>query len=328
MELTTKAEPIFRNFEGLWRLLCQLILAVRSLEKYEMNRIISLILLALCLVPYSAIAKETEDLYSQLNRAVIRLEHIEAIHKEGSPNVIKQNKPDGTAFFVQSEGSLFVVSARHVVEQSYDLHARVECLNAKSGGKEVIILKLPRSRWIFHATKGDRDTHYVDVAAMRIRWIKERTIKYFTYESPGSKNKDKNQLPTEDPSPPRKILVFGFPFDIGFQLLEQRPFGRAGIIAMRTGKKFLKMKIGAANKFAEERCFVIDAEAFPGNSGSPVLNQTSLTDSKLQLLGLLSAANQSMDFGVVEPVSRIREILDKAKKQKDDDIEYWSLIKK
>ncbi|MBL7185885.1 MAG: hypothetical protein ISS70_06145 [Phycisphaerae bacterium] len=148
------------------------------------------------------------------------------------------------------------------------------------------------------------------------------------YESPDSENEDKNQLPTEDPSPPRKILVFGFPLNIGFQLLEQRPFGRAGIIAMHTGKRFLKMQIGEENKFAEERCFVIDAEAFPGNSGSPVLNQTSLMDSKLQLLGLLSASNQSMDFGVVEPVSRIREVLDQAKEQKYEEIEYWSLIKK
>lgn len=302
--------------------------SVRSLEKYEMNIIMSTVLLALCLVPYSAIAKETEDFYSQLSRAIIRLEHTETIQKEGSPNVITQNKPDGTAFFVKSEGILFVVSARHVVEQSYDLHARVACLNVKSGKKEVIFLKLPRTRWIFHTTKGDKNTHYVDVAAMRIRWIKERSIKHFTYELPDSENKDKNQLPTEDPSPPRKILVFGFPLDIGFQLLEQRPFGRAGIIAMRTGKKFLKMKLGKVNKFAEERCFVIDAEAFSGNSGSPVLNQTSITDSKLQLLGLLIASNQSMDFGVVEPVSRIREVLDQAKKQKDEDIEYWSLIKK
>ncbi len=143
-----------------------------------MHRIISAVLLASCLVPYSALAKEKEDLYSQLNRAVIRLEHIEAIQKEGAPNVITQNKSDGTAFFVQSEGSLFVVSARHVVEQSYDLHARVECLNKISAKKEVIILKLPRTRWVFHTTKGDKDTHYVDVAAMRIGWIKERSIKY------------------------------------------------------------------------------------------------------------------------------------------------------
>jgi len=273
-------------------------------------------------------AEEEEDLYSQLNRAVIRLEHFEAIQQEGSPNVITQNKSDGTAFFVHRGGSLFVVSARHVVEQPYDLHARVECLNTTTGQKEVILLKLPRNRWIFHPDNGDKDTHFVDVASMRIRWIRDRTIKHFTYEPPGIENKDNNQLPLEDPVPPRRILVFGFPLDIGFQLLEQRPFGRAGIIAMRTGKRFLKMNMKGADKFAEERCYVIDAEAFPGNSGSPVLNEPSLTDSKLQLLGLLSGANPNMGFAVVEPVSRIREVLDLARDQKDEEIEYWSSINK
>jgi hypothetical protein len=303
-------------------------LGVRSFKEFEMNRILSTGLLILCFTTHVALAEEDEDFYSQLNRAVIRLEHLETVQKEGSSNVITQNKPDGTAFFVQSEGSLFVVSARHVVDQSYDLHARVECLHLKSGKKEVILLKLPRKQWIFHPITGDKDTHFVDVAAMRISWIQDRSIKCFRYELPDSENKDKNQLPSEDPKPPRKILVFGFPMDIGFQLLEQRPFGRAGIISMQTGKKFLKMNIKGANKFAEEKCYVIDVEVFPGNSGSPVLNETSLTDSKLQLLGMLSASNQNMDFGVVEPVSRIREVLDKAKSQKVESIEYWSLIKK
>jgi len=272
--------------------------------------------------------KGREDLYSQLNRAIIRLEHLEAIQQEGSPNVIRQNKPDGTAFFVQSGRSLFVVSARHVVEQAYDLHARVESLNTKSGEKEVILLKLPRNRWVFHHETGDKDTHPVDVAAMRIRWIKDRSIRYFTYELPDSETKDKNQLPLEDPLPPRRILVFGFPLDIGFKLLEQRPFGRGGIIAMRTGKKFLRMNLKGVDKFAEERCYIIDIEAFPGNSGSPIMNEPSLTDSRIQLLGLLSATNQKMDFAVVEPVSRIREVLDLARDQKDEEIKFWSVINK
>jgi hypothetical protein len=293
-----------------------------------MKRILTTILLSAIFLISPAQADEKEDLYSQLNRAVIRLEHLETLQQEGATNVITKNKPDGTAFFVQSGGSLFVVSARHVVEQSYDLHARVECLNTKSKQKEVIMLKLPRKRWLFHPDSGDKETHFVDVAAMRIRWIKGRTIKHFTYEPNDSENKSKNQLPTNDPFPPRRILVFGFPLDIGFKLLEQRPFVRGGIIAMRTGKKFLKMNLKGTNKFAEKRCYVIDAEAFPGNSGSPVLNQTSLTDSKLQLLGLLSASNQKLDFAVVEPTSRIREVLDFARKQKDEDVEYWSLIKK
>ena len=293
-----------------------------------MKKILPPILAVICFAAHVALAKEKEDFYSQLNRTVIRLEHFEVVQQEGSQNIITQNKPDGTAFFVQNEGSLFVVSARHVVEQLYDLHARVECMNTNTSEKEVILLKLPRKRWIFHSEKGDKDTHFVDVAAMRIKWIKERTIKHFSYEYSDSERKDKNQLPSDDPIPPRRILVCGFPRDIGFELLEQRPFVRAGIIAMQTGKKFLKMDMKGANKFAEEKCYVIDAEAFPGNSGSPILNQTSLTDRKLQLLGLLSASNQNMDFAVVEPVSRIREVLDLARKQNVDDMNCWELIKK
>ncbi len=293
-----------------------------------MNRIIAAILLVGCLVSNVASTNEKEGLYSQLSRGVIRLEHWEDVRQEGSSKVIRQNKSNGTAFFVKSGGHLFVVSARHVVEQAYDLHARVECLNENSGKKEVILLKLPRKRWVYHPVNSNKDTHYVDVAAIKIRWIKDRTIKHFTYELPDSKTKDKNQLPSEDPVPPRKILVFGFPVKIGFELQEQRPFGRSGIIAMRTGEKFLKMKTNGKIKFAEEKCYLIDAKVFPGNSGSPILNQKSLTDSKLQLLGLLVGSNPSMDFGVVEPVSRIREVLDKAKQQKAKEIEYWSLIKK
>jgi hypothetical protein len=284
-----------------------------------------LILLPVC----SAWAEEKrkEDLYSQLNRAIIRLEHLETIRQKDSPNLNRLSRPDGTAFFVGSGGSLFVVSARHVVEQAYDLHARVESLNTRSGQKEVVLLKLPRNRWVFHHEGGDNDTHPVDVAAMRIRWIKDRSIRHFTYELPDSEAKDKNQLPSEDPLPPRRILVFGFPLGIGFKLLEQRPFGRGGIIAMRTGKRFLRMNLKGTEKFAEERCYIIDVEAFPGNSGSPVMNEPSLSDSRIQLLGLLSATNQKMDFAVVEPVSRIREVLDLAKDQKDEKIEYWSGIK-
>ncbi len=285
-----------------------------------------------CLLSFAHLAcaeeKQVEDLYSQLNRAVIRLEYQEEIRREGSNKTITQLKSSGTAFFVQSGGSLFVVSARHVVQQDFDHHARVECLNKKTGGKEVIKLSLPRARWAFHPEQGDKDTHFVDVAAMRIMWIIDRHVKHFIYETPGSENYHLNSLPANDPTPPRRILVFGFPLSIGFQLREQRPFGRSGIIAMRTGEKFLIMKISGQNKFAEERCYLIDAKILPGNSGSPVLNQTSITDSKVQLLGLISAANQGMDFAVAEPVSRLREVIDIARKQNIDGFACWSEMKK
>lgn len=271
--------------------------------------------------------KNKEDLYSQLNRGIIRLEHVETIKKEGADKAETINKPDGTGFFVQSSKKLFVVSARHVVEQSYDLHSRVECLNKTTNKKEIILLKLKKQNWIFHPENGDNESHYVDVAATRINWIRDRSIKYFSYTQKKSSEEALNNFPDQDPIPPRKILVFGFPLSIGFEILEQRPFGRAGIISMQTGKKFLRMNIKGANKLAEERCYIIDAEIFPGNSGSPIINQTSLIDSKLQLLGLISASNIQMDFAIAEPVSRIRETIEIAKNQKINNLNCWSLIK-
>jgi len=269
-------------------------------------------------------SEHKEPFYSQLNRTIIRLEHYEELRFEGSDQIEKINKPDGTAFFVRIGNNLFVVTTRHVVEKNYDLHARVQSKDKKTGEIEVILLKLPRHRWVYHPEKGNENTHYVDVAAMKLRWIKDRQIKAFRYELAESEKSEKNQLPFDDPKPPDAVLVFGFPRDIGFKLLEQRPFGRLGIVSMSTGKEFLEMRINDAYKFAEEKACLIDVEAFPGNSGSPVINQfMPLIDPNIKLLGLLIAASDEMDFAVIEPVSRIRETLEIAKKQPTKDLDCW-----
>lgn len=272
---------------------------------------------------------EKEDFYSQIARTIVRLEHTQETKKEDSEDIKATSISRGTAFFVASEKELFIVSARHVVEKEYDLHARVQTKNKITNEKEVMLLKLPRDRWIFHPNSGDKDTRYVDVAAMKIKWIKDRDIKYFRYEPEKSAEKDKNQLPIDDPNPPRSILVFGFPLNIGFELLEQKPFGRLGIIAMRTGQKYLRVNYpNADNKFSEERCCIIDVEASHGNSGSPIINQfTNILDSKIKLLGLLIATNNKMDFAIMEPVSRIREVLDIAKEKSNNDASFWSSLK-
>jgi len=263
--------------------------------------------------------EEKEDLYSQLNRAVIRLEHSEKTKEKDSDQIISIDKPNGTAFFVRSGEDLFIVTARHVVEKDYNLQARVQCKNIKTGNNEVILLKLERKRWVFHPQDESGDTRYVDVSAMKIPWIKDREIKAFRYELPNSENSNKNQLLFEDPLPPESILIFGFPLDIGFELIEQKPLGRLGIISMVAGNKFLKLD----NKFIEEKAILIDSKIFPGNSGSPVIRQLFPLASKIQLLGLVIAQNMKMDYAIIEPVSRIRETIDLAKKESKEDMSCW-----
>jgi len=203
------------------------------------KRFLVALVILFCVTAY-AHEKDKESIYSQLNRAVIRLEHIEFVQQERADKPIVRNMPDGTAFFVTSGNELYVITARHVAEKPHDLHARVQCKNEKTGKTELIVLDLPRDGWVYHDEKGDEDTHFVDVAVMKIPWIKDRSIKAFRYEPKDPNDHDKNQLPLEDPEPPQPILVFGFPSDVGFALLEQKPLARLGIISMKTGKEFFK----------------------------------------------------------------------------------------
>ncbi|RJP69536.1 MAG: serine protease [Candidatus Abyssobacteria bacterium SURF_17] len=277
--------------------------------------LISPILLAVGLLFFSKpIVAEEESLYSQLNKAVIRLEHSEQILLEGADNVYGL----GTAFFVHSAGQLFVVTAGHIpkdaMKNHYDMHARVQVKNEKTGNNEVISLKLPTSRWLHHPQED------VDVAAMRLGKIVERKPTAFRYEPQTSHESSENQLPYVDTEPPTSILVFGFPLDLGFKLSEQRPLGRLGIVAMQTGKKFLKID----DKFTDERAYLIDARIFPGNSGSPIINHSRpLLDPGIELLGIVIATNSALDFAVAEPTSRIRETLDAAKNQDIRGFDCW-----
>jgi len=45
-----------------------------------------------------------------------------------------------------------------------------------------------------------------------------------------------------------------------------------------------------------------------------------------KLLGLVIASNNRMDFAVMEPVSRIREVLDLAKEQPTEGLNFWYTI--
>lgn len=265
---------------------------------------------------------EKESFYAKSNRVILRLEHAERVRPDGSETVKEQYKPDGTAFFVQSEGELYVVSARHVVEKGYDLQAKVRSKDLRTGEIKVLHLNLPRDRWVFHSQQGNADTRYVDVAVMKINWMLGHQVMTFLYEVENGKEGSGNQLPYHDPEPPQPVLLFGFPSEIGFELTEQRPMGRLGIVSMVAGKKFLKME----GKFVEERACLVDIEAFPGNSGSPVINQFNrVSDPKIQLLGLLIGSNPRRHYAMIEPVSRIREALELARKQSSEEMEFWSL---
>ncbi len=270
----------------------------------------------------SAIADNKRPLYDQLSEAVVRLERGKVVEEEGQRTV--KNVPAGTGFFVVRMPDLYLVSARHVVDKPFNLAARVIWRNQESGRKEVFWLNLPHGKWVYHPkTVDDPNALPVDVAVMKIPWKRGWGLTHFRYEPTDSSAHDKNQLSFEDPSPPQPVLVIGFPSSIGFELSEQKPLLRSGIVAMATGQEFLKVD----GKWADERCSIVDTRVFRGNSGSPVMNQPRLGDSKAKLLGLMIATNERYDYGIMEPVSRVRETLDAAIDTKREGI-WGAMIRK
>ncbi len=269
--------------------------------------------------------EEKESFYSKSNRLILRLEHLEKAAPESAGRVKEHSKSDGTAFFVQWADELYVVTARHVTERGYELQAKVRVKDLRTGAIKVAFLNLPPKRWVYHPNQGDKDTRSVDVAAMKINWLENHQVMTFLYEMEGQKEGEGNQLSLQDPEPPQPVLVFGFPSEIGFELTEQRPMGRVGIVSMVAGHKFLKME----GKYVAERACLVDIGAFPGNSGSPVINQFSLQgETKVKLLGVLIGTNPKRRYAVMEPVSRVRETLEMAKKQPLEGLAFWSSTEK
>jgi hypothetical protein len=270
------------------------------------------------LAAVSALGAEAEPLYEQLSRAVVRLEGGRLVEQDGE--MVLERIPVGTAFFVYTKPDLYVVTARHVVDIPYDLVARVPLRHNETGAIEVLWLELPANKWVYHPESGDEETCYVDVAAMKIHWVRDRSVRYFRYEPSDSNDHEANQFPFVDAQPPEPVLVFGFPASIGFTLVKQRPLARSGIVAMNTGSRFLKIR----GKWADERCSLLDCRMFGGNSGSPVTNQLRVGGEEPRVQGITIAYNPEYAYGVIEPVSRIRETLDVARgRERSGD---WKLI--
>ena len=284
-----------------------------------MARIAIIIYLLLTGSISNAIAGDNqESFYAKIGRTVIRLEYFAETRTEGNEKPVTTNNPDGTGFFIYSGNNLFLVTARHVVDTDHDLHARVNIINEATKKSAILLLRLPKKNWIFHPDNGNDKIDAVDVAVIKlpipvIEGEFTNSFGAFIYEPNNPKD---SQLPIKDALPPEQVVIFGFPGDIGFKLLEQRPMGRFGIIAMVTGEEFVKV----GNKFANGRCSLLDIKAFPGNSGSPVISATG----NINLLGVLIASNSS-DIALIEPASRIREVLDIAIKTPiKKNYDYWS----
>jgi hypothetical protein len=268
-----------------------------------------------------AVSKKQDMVYARFSRAVIKLKHDERVHLTGS-NKIKINIiPDGTAFLLYSRNDLFVVSARHVVDKDYDLYANVKAKNSETGMINNFLLKLPRHSWVYHPDQGNENTHYVDVAVMKIGLLPGHELFAFQYSPQLGNTVDFTPHKQKTPLP---VLICGFSGDKRFRLSEAGPLSRLGIMpAFKDNSKSFKISNG---KFVENKAFLIDAEISGGNSGSPVFQPAPplFFRNDMRIIGLVIGADESMGLAIVEPASRIGETLDLAVKRSGKDHTFWS----
>lgn len=275
-----------------------------------------------------------ESFYSQMIRAVVRLEEHQSICTPGREWAVEKDIPVGSAFFVRdrlsAEGGketnrYFIVTARHVVEHRADLFARVQIGAGKS---ETAVLILPRSLWVFHPFPVAQGHLPIDVAVMQIP--STSFLKAFLHcsatDNPAGcgvneakKTPLKNQV-GEPPAAMDRAVFFGFPGgDVAAKAVD--PFVRSGIVAYTAANPDLRID---GHQLTDDAVFLVDAPAFPGNSGGPLIREQLPLTGGVALWGLVTAGNMmGRDYAIITSVKRIREAIVHARERATLNHQAW-----
>lgn len=249
----------------------------------------------------------------------------------------------GTGFFVSFENELYVVTARHVADQKYDLIGVVRVKNNETGEIEKYKLLLPKNDWVYHPDNGNIQTCPVDIAVMRVDRLKSYEVFSLKSDSDFLNKNYIKELPYKDFSEEIYICIsYNWISDYKIKELVSldptRPMPTF-ITNEPKGKiiqqKYLKNKIKCQtfNKFFEDEILYLKGNMYPGNSGSPVIDVTPFENPKKKLLGihvaseLIRVENNIVPLLVVaiEPSYRITETLEYAKeKYRKNDSILWS----
>ncbi len=263
-------------------------------------------LLPLIIFITSNIFCQNYEYYDLTTRAIYRLE--------------KRNTHEsvGTAFAIRYNNKRYLITARHVAENNFDLRARVKVINTITQLDEFLELRIPKSSWIFHPNEpnikimGTDTTSYngVDIAITPLPNIIDRKIASY-YSCSICEDGKRNVLSLRDPNPPLTVQVIGFPKYVGYELKEQRPIFRSGIVAFTADEPFIRET--KSNAYFDKNVFMIDGHVFGGNSGGPVIHTE--INGNVTLVGIVIATVEKYNYAIAEPASRIRELLEFANNQ-------------
>jgi hypothetical protein len=253
--------------------------------------------------------------------------------------VYRAGIPFGSGFLVSWKNDLFIVTARHVVEADNDLIGIVRVKNKKNDCIERYKIKLQKGCWIFHPEEGNNNTHYVDVAIMKINWLEGFEIKTFDYDKDFLDEKILNDvLINRGIEKPYLLNVYWWTTDIGDTRLDpSRPISIPTDLSMKAHKLSLKKNNTIIN--FEENAIFCRGDAYHGNSGGPVIDMMPWDKPKRKLLGLVIATDidnfvnwkgsKPAGLIVIEPITRIKEVLYIARDYKNNfKNDNWSLLYK
>ena len=131
-----------------------------------------------------------------------------------------------------------------------------------------------------------------------------------------------NQL-NNPPSVMERAIFFGFPgSDITKEALE--PFARAGVVAYTERNAEVRIDGRLA---ADPDMYFVDAPAFVGNSGGPVLREPLPFHLGVELRGLVTGApSGGRDYAIITSVTRIREALVHARSRAGRNTDGWQTV--
>jgi hypothetical protein len=116
-------------------------------------------------------------------------------------------------------------------------------------------------------------------------------------------------------------LFFGFPMgDVAQYGVE--PFARGGIVAYTAKNPDLNID---GRPLADDTVFLVDAPAFLGNSGGPVIREPRVLRAEIELWGLVTGMNLAVgkNYTIVTSVKRISETLVYARSIAKIDSNAW-----
>lgn len=305
--------------------------------------ILVLILIVMMLIYSFNVTLFAENTVSELDidYAVIRILNPKLKAMNNNSPVYRVGGLWGSGFLVSWKNDLFIVTARHVAEADNDLLGVVRVKNKKNNCIERYKIKLQKDCWIFHPEGGNNNTHYVDVAIMKINWLEGVEIKTFDYNEDFLDEKILNDvLINRGIEKPYLLTVYWWTSDIGSaQLDPSRPISIPTDLSMKVLKLKPKLKYKNTTINFEEKTIFCKGDAFHGNSGAPVIDMMPWDRPKRKLLGLVIATdidnfvnwegNKPAGLIVIEPITRIKEVLCIARDYKNNfKNDNWSLLYK